>query len=188
MDILIESNVAEVTAEIKAKLPAETARALLSAANMAGGMIAQEVTAEFAGGKGNLARSFLPARLVKTEHGIGAAALSDLPYAGIQNRGGEVTPRKPGGYLAIPLSRGESRWPRDWASGDLFPWMNKKTGNLFLARTNGKKLDLQYLLRKSVTIDPTRYIERAADRSRVPAAGILDDGIQIAIVDAERSA
>jgi len=186
VDVKISSDVEEVLGAVADSLDPTVAKAVLKAANFAGGAIAEEVTNEFSGGRGNLARSFLPARFVSTDVGIGAGALSDLPYADVQDRGGTITPREKQ-FLAIPLDKTAGErvlWPRD--RNDLFPWVNKKTGNLFLATTVGKRLKIEYLLKESVTIKPTHYLGRASKKTEPVATAIVDEAIQGSIGEADK--
>lgn len=154
-------------------------KAALKAANYAGGAIAEEVYSRH-GGSGNLARSFLPATFIDTDEGVGAAAVSDLVYAGIQNRGGTVTSSRPGGMLAVPLTAwAKKRWPRD-VGGELF-LIKSKRGNLLLMN----KLGPQYVLKRSVTLTGSGYIDAAAENSKARVAEIIDEANQQIIDEAE---
>lgn len=158
-------------------------KAALKAANYAGGAIAEEVYSRH-GGSGNLARSFLPATFIDTDEGVGAAAVSDLVYAGRLNRGDSetdpVTSTRPGGMLAMPLTDwAKKRWPRD-VGGELF-LIKSKRGNLLLMNRDGP----QYLLRKSFHISGSGYIDAAAEKSKARVAEIIDEANQQIIDEAE---
>jgi hypothetical protein len=185
VDITVTSDVDEFVDELNVTMSPALAKGLLKAANFAGGAIAERVNAIFSGGTGNLARSFLPARFVSVGGKIGAGAFSDLPYAEIQNRGGTITPATKD-YLAIPLSsEAKNRWPRDWPVGDLFAFRSKR-GNLLLAeRRTGTDLRIHYLLRKSVDIPATNYLEQAMQEAEPTIVEIVDEAVQAAIDEAE---
>lgn len=71
-----------------------------------------------------------------------------VPYAQIEEEGGTILPTK-GRYLAIPLQRGLPKaGPR--ADGKLFAFRSRD-GRLFLARRDGKALDVRWKLQTSVT-------------------------------------
>jgi len=143
-------------------LGAEAPQAVLRAANHAGGEIARQVFAKHGGGKGTLARSFLPAAFVDVPGSIAAGAFSDLVYAEVQDQGGTIRP-KSGKNLAIPLTpQARNRWPRDW--GDKLFFLKSKNGKGLLAERvgNGKKLKVQYVLQPQVTITGSGYIRAAA--------------------------
>jgi len=71
-----------------------------------------------------------------------------VPYAQIEEEGGVIVPTK-GRHLAIPLQRGLPRaGPR--ADGKLFAFRSRD-GRLFLARRDGKALDVRWKLQTSVT-------------------------------------
>ena len=134
------------------------AKALLKAATIASGFIMVEVRNRHPGGTGNLAGSF-KATFVDTPKGVSAGALSDLPYARIQNEGGTILPK--GKMLAVPVTpKAEKLWPRDWGENKLDLVVNKKKNQALLIE---KATDqLQYVLKASVTIKGKRYLEAAA--------------------------
>lgn len=86
-----------------------------------------------------------------------------VPYAGIQNSGGVIRSKRPGGWIAIPLPgvpRDTS--PRDYA-GELFVIPSRKPNTAILAeRRPGGGFDAKYVLKKSVTIKGVKYIEATA--------------------------
>lgn len=92
---------------------------------------------------GDMKRSIY-AVLEKRRIRIGAT----VPYAQIEEEGGTILPKK-GRYLAIPLQKGLPKaGPR--ADGKLFVFKSKN-GRLFLARRDGKALDVRWKLQTSVT-------------------------------------
>ena len=137
---------------------------VFKAATLAGGMIARVLTTQH-GGSGQLARSFLPATYIKQEGDrVSAGALSDLPYAAIQNRGGVITP-KTAKALAVPISaKAKTMWPRDWPRDALAFVKSKKTGVPLLidAKAETKRPIVHYVLKRSQEIEPKRYLERSA--------------------------
>jgi hypothetical protein len=167
-------SVGQVVEKWKARLYPAVVKECLRLANIAGGEIARQAIALLPGGRGALARSFLPARLLSITNGeVKAGAISDLPYARVQNEGGTIKPstRK---MLAIPqTAKARSMWPRDWAKDELF--LVPKGPDLALLMSPGKgkrgKPKLQYILKPSVKIEGTGYIDHAADATKLAAAG-----------------
>lgn len=97
---------------------------------------------------------------------------SVLPYARIQQEGGTVKSKRPGGYLAIPLMARERRnkaWPRHWKS-TLVPI--KSGGKLFLLST--KFNELVYRLVQQVTIPGRPYLVKSAELVRFMRETIAD--------------
>lgn len=91
---------------------------------------------------GDMKRSIY-AVLEKRRIRIGAT----VPYAQIEEEGGVLVPTR-GRYLAIPLQKGLPRsGPR--ADGKLFAFRSRD-GRLFLARRDGKQLDVRWKLQTSV--------------------------------------
>ena len=133
---------------------------------------------------GVLARSFLPPRFLKTTSGdLAAAALSSVPYAGIHNVGGTVRPNEKK-WLTIPIAaKARNRKATDFT--DAFFVQSRSRDTLFLMRPKSKKknakLELLYVLKKSIYLRPTKYIDTAnkflaKETGRNTAVGI---GIQI---------
>jgi len=138
VEVKIESNVRETFEAISDEMTSTLARTLLKAANFTGGTIAEIIQTTFDNPSGALARSFLPARMVQVSgKGVGAGAISDLPYANIQDQGGTIEP-KTRKYLTIPLSpEAKRQWARDWPEKTLFFLEAKATRNKFLAERSG---------------------------------------------------
>lgn len=177
IDVEIDSNVEASLRELAQDLDEVSARGALKAANYAGGKIAEEAYARM-GGKGTLARSFLPARFIDRADGVAAGALSSLVYAGIQDQGGTIHAKNK--MLSIPLSnRAEKRWPRDW--GDELFFVKTKAGKALLAERVGRgksaKLLVHYVLKRSVDISPKGYIGAALDSASDGIHEILDEAI-----------
>lgn len=171
--VKVESNVAKVLSDVEDGIDPTAARAVLKAATFAGGVIATKGMALFQDTKGSLPRSFLPARYVTSEGGIAAGALSDLPHADIQNKGGVIKGK--GKKLAIPLTAAaKHKWPRDWGK-DLFVAKSKKGNVLLFDKATGTP---QYALKDSVTIPGTGYIDEAVPEAQEVATQILDEELQ----------
>lgn len=151
------------------KLTPAKAKEVLRLANVAGGHIAELAYARLIKhGTGTLAKSFLPARFVESSKGVAAGALSDLPYAQVQNDT-QTTITGKNGKLAIPLTPEASKlWPRDWPSKDLTLIVGDG-GKAVLATKQGDKLKAQYALVSSVVIKGTHYIDDAAELTRTDA-------------------
>jgi hypothetical protein len=145
------------------------ARSLLKAANLAGGVIQRRVVRDLPGGTGDLSGSFLPAKYVRSKTGgIAAGALSDLSYAGIHNRGGTIRSSRGGSaMLSVPLTQpAKTKWPRDWPKDDLALIPSKKAGTALLIGAKEKELVVHYVLKDEVTIDPTYYLDQAAEETK----------------------
>ena len=129
---------------------------------------------------GALARSFKESLLREGEE-IKGRVLSDLVYAGIQDTGGTIYPRR-GRYLAVPLGtqRMNVRWPRDWPKGRLVLIKSKK-GNKLLVEIIGKKIQPRYLLKANVTLTGKRYLDTAMDRAQPGVTEILGDHVALHI-------
>jgi len=155
-------------------------RAVLKAANYAGGEIARTVIDEFPRGTGELARSFLPAKFVDASDELAAGALSDLVYADILDRGGTVKP-KTAKALAIPISpQAKKRWPRDWPDGVLTLIVSKR-GTPLLIEAKASRTILHYVLKQSVTIAPRHYVDAAAKRAEPQVHKILGESVKAAL-------
>ena len=144
-------------------------RVALKAATIAGGFLAKEVVARLPGGTGNLAGSFLPAKMVQGGDEIKAASLSNLPYARVQDEGGTIIPRT-AKNLAIPQTpTAKSMWPREWGRDQLHFIANPMEGGV-LVDSSGTT---QYILRPRVTIDGVHYVDAARARIEDEAPSIV---------------
>lgn len=178
---------------IAGRISPAMAKGVLRAANHAGGIITETVMATFTSGRGNLARSFVPARFIeKSDKKVSAGALSDLPQAHILDKGGTIRPRT-AGALAIPLSgRAKNLWPRDWPQDKLQLIKNKKTGKALLAEVTGtgssKKTTWHYVLKDEVSIRGRGYIDEAQRKAEEPVgkimAEVMDEAAQEGLDDA----
>ncbi len=95
---------------------------------------------------------------------IGATA----PYARIEEEGGLILPTR-GRYLAIPLKKGLPRLgPRH--DGNLFVFRSRD-GRLFLARRDGKQLDVRWKLQASVRRKAHPFLRPAVEAlaKKIPA-------------------
>lgn len=143
----------------------EIAKGVLKAATIGGGAIQVAVTELARHQTGQLARSFLPAAFIQRSGGeISAGAISDLPYAAVQDRGGTIKAKRQ--WLAIPVTpEAKKRWPRDWGAGALAFAMTLGGQPLLLEPDTGR---VHYLLRRQVKLDGLRYMDVATERSREP--------------------
>lgn len=176
-----------LSAEVKKLTPA-TARSVLRAANYAGGIIGGIVKNTLTKWPtGALAKSFLPARFVEqSDKKVSAEAASDLPYAGIQDKGGTIKGGKTATMLAIPLTaKARTLWPREWAKNELTLIPSKDSGPALLCtkQGRGKRYSLvpQYALKKSVRIMGAHYLETAQDASQQGVVDILNEDIREAL-------
>ncbi len=141
---------------------------MLQAAEIVRGEIVQAAPV----GTGALRRSFRSALVQTGSKTITAGVFSDLPYARIQNTGGTIRP-KTVKNLAIPLTpEARKLWPRDWAPGDLV-FQIRRGKKLLFDRSNR----LQYVLKSSVTIKGSGYLDTAAANSKDAVAQHLADAI-----------
>lgn len=123
-------------------------------------------------GTGALRRSFRSVLIQTSKDKISSGVFSDLPYARIQNTGGTIFP-KTVKNLAIPLTReAQKLWPRDWPPGALVFQMRR--GKKFLFDRSDR---LQYVLKRSVTIKGSGYLDTAAKNSADQVAQHLADAI-----------
>lgn len=167
----------------------EAPRALLLAAEHAAGEVRRTAQALNSSGsaRGGLARSFKASFNSVQGDTLSAGAYSDLPYADIQNRGGRIKAKKR--KLAVPV-KGVARagkWPRDYPKGFLF-----RVGNLLVHKTENTKagkyrkgtlfgLKIYFVLRSSVKIEPTGYIDFASESAEPKIVEIMGDLAQRAI-------
>jgi hypothetical protein len=121
---------------------------------------------------GNLARSFKTTFLGQTGKDVKAGSPSSLVYAGIQNYGGTIYPRT-AKALAVPLRPlPVGKWPRDFPKGEL-SFIPRKGRPPLLAKVSKNKVEPYFLLKKSVTIRPKNYIEKAWTAGEQEILGII---------------
>lgn len=173
--------------EVATQAEKELSKGVLSAAQILAGDIAETIMAEPAAPSpasirtGNLARSYLQGVAFLGIDGgkVSAKTTSTLVYAGIQDRGGLISPSTRQ-YLSVPLSmEAAKRWPRDWPQGrgGLF-LIKSKRGNLILAKRAGKKgLKPVYVLKKQVEIPAKRYLERAREQAQPKIDTLVADAL-----------
>lgn len=120
---------------------------------------------------GALARSFRAVARV-TKRSMQIAAVSEISYARIQDRGGIIRPRA-AKSLAIPLiPMAVGKWPRHWPKGELF----RPYGTKVLARKKGRSgFEPIYALAKSVRIPAKKYSEAALKKASPKVAKLLID-------------
>ena len=160
--IHIENDLGEIFRNIKRNLPVAFESSALEAAEVAAFYL-DKSTRQFLNKRstGTLANSW-NATLIKTsDYMITAGAYSDLPYASIHDTGGTVKSSRPGGSLAIPLTRAARNVgsPRNFSGLKFFPAFGGRAP-LFIG--DGVA---QYALPKSVYIPSTGYISYAAAQS-----------------------
>lgn len=101
---------------------------------------------------------------------IGAKA----PYARIIEDGGTILPTK-GKYLAIPLRPGlPKRGPRGDGKLILF---KSRDGRLFLARRNGKQIDVRWKLQTSVVRKAKPFVKPVAEDLAIAIPGAIGEHI-----------
>ena len=140
-------------------------------------------------GAGTLAQSWKGVLFEPAKHGVVQFGVENpMPYAAIHDKGGEIRAKKK--YLAIPLTAEakDQGWPRDWQGPPLRFGVSKK-GNALLFEPEEKKATKakrkrktrkrrspggtrppvygkpQYLLRTSVNIPATDYLDVATKES-----------------------
>lgn len=170
-------------AMMSGRLEAESARIVLEAAEHVAGTIREVVYDKFPEGRtGALGRSFKPVFLGRDDHGVSAAASSDLVYARIQDEGGTVVP-KTTKALAIPLKRlPVGKWPRHFAKGELtlIPGKNGKA-SILAKVSKGGKVDPMFVLVRSVRIPGRHYLDAAAELAGPGVEEIMSQGYARAI-------
>lgn len=153
---------------------------LLQAAYRVQAEIKEQVRMLFAPKTGDLSASF-DVSLAKGQgkDDVAAKVVSTLVYAGIQDTGGTIYPRR-GKALAIALRRNDPRWPRDFPRGYL-RLIESKKGNLLLAhvrKSRGKDIiDPHFLLRSSVTIKGKRYLDKSWNAAKADVYAIIGDHV-----------
>jgi len=162
--IHIENDLGEIFRNIKRNLPIAFESSALEAAEVAAFYL-DKSTRQFLNKRstGTLANSW-NATLIKTsDYMITAGAYSDLPYASIHETGGTVKSSRPGGSLAIPLTRAARNVgsPKNMSGLKMIPG-SVYGGGAPRLWANGVT---QYVLPKSVYIPPTGYISYAAAQS-----------------------
>lgn len=171
--------------------------AIMQAAVHYEGELKQAINDVFTGGKGQLARN--PKATLINEKGEvkKAGAFLDLVYADIQDQGGTIFPRA-AKALAIPLTKkAEKRYPREWPRFQLTLIDRSKKGKppllveekgtwKKLGRSGGKELvvkrmEIHYVLKKSVTIRGKGYVERARRAAESTVKEIIGEFVGVAI-------
>ena len=142
--------------------------------------IKQEVRNTFRKQSGRLEESWRVKFVSSEGRRAEAAAVSDSPYAMIQNDGGVILPRR-AKNLAIPTPNNPDpkRWPRDYPDGALQFMKNKRTGNALLLNARTKKP--LFVLKNRVRIPATGYLNRAIDKSEDRIAELVESEVQFRI-------
>lgn len=173
----VTENVSEVFDAIEDDLPKGIGKGLLRAAEYTVGEIRKQVIKTFDPHTGALARSY-KAQLLRSGKTVVAGALSDLVYAGIQDRGGTIHAK--GKKLAVPVGAGRTlpvgTGPRDVPGLVL---VKSRRGNALLAKVRRDgKLDVYFVLKDSVTLKGRDYLEAAARESESTVVEILEGELQ----------
>jgi hypothetical protein len=181
IDVELDRDVGEMFAHAAEELNPDLAKAVLKAANYGGGVVTETVFAKFPKGTSALARSFLPAKFISAPEGtIAAGAMSDLPYARIQDEGGTIRP-KHRKTLAVPISKeAKTKWPRDWPGKDL-ALIKSKRGNLLLIGAKEKELTVHYVLKESVKIQGRNYLGDAKDEAAPVIEKMVGEDVAIGV-------
>lgn len=154
---------------------------LMKSAQHASGTLRDVVYLRFPEGRtGGLARSWRETFLGRDGDVVGAAAHSELIYARILDQGGTIFP-KTVNQLAIPFPGVKlpvGKWPRHFAKGELFK-IRSRAGNDILMKRIGKKGKLQpmFVLKDSVTIKASNYIDYAANIAQPGIEEIMGEGL-----------
>lgn len=163
--------------------PAGRARLALLLAQVASGEIASSVRTNLPKNPtGRLARSFKP-RVIVSGDDVTAAAVSDLVYARIHDKGGAITPKRRQ-FLAIPL-KGVRRGQRPREFPRKLTFIKTSPSSAILAERVGKRLVPRYALKKRVTLARTDYVREAFDAFERAAPPIVDAALKRAIEKAE---
>lgn len=125
-------------------------RGILLAAEIAAGELRREIQTSFQQHTGMLGRSFRATLVSKDAKTVKAGALSDLHYARIQDRGGDIVPKNVR-LLTVPLTDQAKRWSRAGGSARDLP------------NERGKK---HWAFVKRVHLAGRRYISKAAVAAR----------------------
>ena len=117
-----------------------------------------------------------------TSTGAKGELATNNPYARIQDEGGTVVPTT-AQWLAIPVgpaktAAGVSRFQSPRQVQGLFV-LKSKNGNLLLVAPRGKDaITVWYILKKSVKIPASHYLDLAAAETDKVASGIVDAALQ----------
>jgi len=164
-------------------------RGAIRSAELTAGVLRREIMQTYPDGRGGLARSYKPSLIKASGKKVVAGVFSDLVYAGIQNRGGVVTPRNTKN-LAIPVNKSipVGKWPRHFAKGELFPIRSKK-GNLLLVTKKGKNgISPMFVLKKSITIRGTGYLGKASKKAHPLIEREMGREVKLTVVESGKKA
>lgn len=116
---------------------------------------------------GNLAKSY-QWQLNKNPNGYSVTLLSSVPYADIQDSGGTIHAAA-GSWLTVPLPAAMLpsgvliKRARDYTDAFI---IRSKAGNLLIVENNGAKgITPLFVLKKQVTLKPTKWASDAVDRA-----------------------
>lgn len=131
---------------------------------------------------GALARSW-EIEIAVTSRGAQGGVRSPLPYARIHNQGGIITPKR-GRYLAIPIGRTPRGMQARHDPTPLAAWRSR-AGNLILWSTGNGAPEPRYVLKESVRIPATHYLDIAIRSAQDDAIRALEDAVSAALSGAE---
>lgn len=165
---------------IAAKTPKTLADAVLKGALYAEGEIKRTLYDETAG-RGELARSFHSRFVGFTGGDISAEAYSEKVYARIQEDGGVIRP-KHRKALAVPISSAKvprGKWPRHFPKEgpQALHFIPRRGRAPLLAQVRGGRVKPLFVLLRSVTITPKRYVARTSERIAPEVQRIVADAL-----------
>lgn len=186
------SGVQRLLNSIAAKTPATLAQAVLKGALYAEGEIKRTLYDE-TDGRGELARSFHSRFVGFTGGDISAEAYSEKVYARIQEDGGVIRP-KTRRALAVPLRMAKvtrGKWPRHYPQEgpQALHFIPRRGRAPLLAQVKknakGETVSVKplFVLLRSVTIKPKRYVARTAERIGPEVQRIVADALGQAIAE-----
>lgn len=147
------------------EISASLAKALTRALLLLLGQIKREIVARTSDGnpRGSLMGSFQVELLSTSGEDLSGQAVSRLPYAGIQDRGGIVRPTK-SKFLTVPVKGTPlGARARDFANLQFIPIKGRSPVLAEVTQTKrGKqKVKVRFVLKRSVNIPAKHYIEAA---------------------------
>lgn len=188
ISIEIKENVTEFVKAFNEQLPNQLEKAVLDGAIEAVGAIRSELYASAKGRTGDLARSFKERFLGWEKAIVGAAAESELVYAGVQDQGGTIYPRVRKN-LAVPIFGGKTlpvgKWPRHFDKNEL-QLIVRKNGSPLLARVKKRKgqdsqIEPMFVLKRSVRVRAKYYLEAARQKALPAIQELLSKSVSIAV-------
>lgn len=179
--VKFDGSVEKWAENVASEMSEESVKLMLQAAELAAGEIRLAAFDAFPSGRGGIARSFNATMLQSEKGSLKSGALSDLVYARIQDKGGDIFPKR-AKALTVPVShiaktmRDHGVGARDWPDGKLaLVWpRGKPHGFLIETRRRGKFI-VHYVLKKQVHINPTHYIDKAREAVEPKISELFED-------------